>query len=97
MYISANYMQGSYYQDCEKLCGFMQNFVQIITCVKIKTYNGNNLKIRTYLAPCDLPAWPSDSLQSQNTSGLYPVSSAGRRTDLHLLDGLRWLKVTKIE
>ena len=28
--------QGNYYQDCEKLCGFYANFVQLSTCVKIK-------------------------------------------------------------
>ena len=56
----------------------------------------DNLMIRTYLAPFDLPAWPSDSLQSQNTSGLYPASSGGKRTGLHLLDGLQWLKIKKL-
>ena len=46
-----------------------------------------------YLVPCDPPAWPSDSHQNQNTSDLFPVSSGGRQTDRHLLDGLQWLRI----
>ena len=61
-----------------------------------KCYSLRSSEVQAYLVPCGPPAWPSDSHQSQNTSGLFPVSSGGRLTDRHLLDGLQWLRIEQM-